>query len=61
MELLGEIGRWAIRGITLVIALTLSVITMVISAIAHNILVFVGLVLLVVGGVYFWRRRKAGA
>lgn len=62
LPLLGGASRFVINAIMFGIALLLSILTIVIAIIAHNIFLLIGLWLLLIGGIIAWSRlRKPGA
>jgi hypothetical protein len=58
LPFLGSAGRFMIGLVALPVALTLSVITIVISILAHNILALIVLLGLLVGGVMLWSKMQ---
>jgi hypothetical protein len=58
LPLLGGASRFVINSILLVIALLLSILTVIVSIIAHNIFLLIGLLLLLLGGIVAWNRLR---
>lgn len=58
LPFLGGASRFVINGVMFGIALLLSIVTIVISIIAHNIFLLIGVWLLFVGGVIAWNRLR---
>jgi hypothetical protein len=56
LPFLGSAGRFVIGLVALPVALVLSVITIVISILAHNILALIVLLGLLIGGVMLWSK-----
>ncbi|MEN9936479.1 MAG: hypothetical protein RLZZ387_3058 [Chloroflexota bacterium] len=61
LPILGDISGFAISVVTFVAAAILSIITIVIAVLAHNLLALIVVLLLVAGGVYAWGLSKRGA
>lgn len=61
LPFLGNLSGFAIGAVTFGVALALSVITIIISIIAHNLLLLVVVLLLLAGGVYLYGRSRAAA
>ncbi len=59
IPVLGNLGRKAVAAVTFFLALLLSFITVVVSALAHSIWALLVLLLLLGGGFYFWQQRQA--
>ena len=59
IPLLGNLGRKAIAALTFFLALLLSFVTIVVSALAHNVWALLILLLLLGGVFYFWQQRQA--
>lgn len=57
VPLLGDLGAWMIGAITFGVALVLTLITVIISFIAHNLLALIIVLALIVGGAYFLSQR----
>lgn len=57
LPFLGSLGGWAIGGITFVIALVLSAVTIIISLIAHNLIALIIILALILGGIYMLGQR----
>jgi len=58
IPLFGSIGKSAIKGVALVIALVLSIVTILISMIAHNMWALIAVVVILVGGFGFLVKKK---
>lgn len=58
LPFLGGAGRLVTSAVMFGISLLLSILTIVISIIAHNIFLLIGVFLLVVGGIYLWGRMR---
>ena len=58
LPFLGTAGRFVTNAVMFGIALVLSIVTIVISIIAHNIFLLIGVWLLLVGGVIAWNRLR---
>lgn len=58
LPFLGTAGRLVTNAVMFGIALVLSIVTIVISIIAHNIFLLIGVWLLLVGGVIAWNRLR---
>jgi hypothetical protein len=58
LPFLGSAGRFVIGLVALPVALTLSIITIVISILAHNILALIVVLGLLIGGVVLWSRVR---
>lgn len=56
LPFLGSAGRFMVGLVALPVALTLSIITIVISLIAHNLLALIVLLVLIVGGMMLWSK-----
>lgn len=61
LPFLGSLGRGIVMAITFGVALILSLLTILISIIFHNIIALIITVILVVAGVYFWAQNKKAA
>ena len=61
IPLVGRAGNFLIGAITFLIALFLSLVTIVVAFIAHNLLLLIAVLALLSGGVWCWRRRAAPA
>jgi hypothetical protein len=59
IPVLGNLGRKAIGVLTFVLALLLSLIIIIISALLHNIWALLTLAVLLGGGFYLWQRNRA--
>jgi hypothetical protein len=59
IPVLGNLGRKAIGALTFVLALLLSLIIIIISALLHNVWALLTLAVLFGGGFYFWQRNRA--
>lgn len=58
LPFLGGASRFVINGVMFGVALLFSILTIVISIIAHNIFLLIGVWLLIVGGVIAWNRMR---
>ncbi len=55
----GTLGEWAIKIFSFVVALVLSIVTIIISMIIHNVWALVIVILATLGGMYyFWKKKK---
>lgn len=61
LPFLGGLSRAAVGGVTLLIALVLSAVTIVISAVVHSIVALIIVAALVLGAIFFLRSRKKNA
>ncbi|HWQ14399.1 MAG TPA: TMEM43 family protein [Roseiflexaceae bacterium] len=61
LPFLGNLSGFAIGAATFGIALALSIVTIIISVIAHNIVLLIAVLLLFAGGVYMWSRTQRQA
>jgi hypothetical protein len=61
IPVLGNLGRKAIGALTFVLALLLSLVIIVISALLHNIWALLTLAVLLGAGFYFWQRNQRPA
>lgn len=60
LPIAGNIGRFAGCLVTLPLALVLSLVTILVGIIAHNLILLVITTLLVVGGFVLWNKRRRG-
>ncbi len=61
LPILGNAGKMVISVVAFIIAFILSLITIVVSAILHSPITLIAIfILLIVGGVYLWRKREEG-
>ncbi len=58
LPFLGSAGRFVVGLVALPVALTLSILTIVISILAHNILALIVLLGLLIGGVVLWSKMR---
>lgn len=61
IPLVGRAGNFLIGVITFLIALFLSLVTIVVAFVAHNLLLLITILALIIGGVLFWRWRASPA
>jgi hypothetical protein len=58
LPFLGSAGRFVVGLVALPVALALSIVTIVISILAHNILALIVVLGLLIGGVMLWSRAR---
>lgn len=58
VPLVGNLGRTAINIVAFIIAFVLTTITVIISAILNSVVALIVIVLLVAGGLYYWKMSK---
>src|SRR5690606_29181401 len=61
LPLLGRLSGTAIGALTFGVSLVLTVVTVLIAIIAHNIVLLAGVLLLLLAGVYLWSRVRRPA
>jgi hypothetical protein len=58
LPFLGSAGRFVTGAIMFGIAFSLSLVTIIIAIIAHNIFLMIGLFVLLIGGIMLWSRVR---
>jgi hypothetical protein len=61
LPFLGNLSGFAIGAVTFGVALALSIVTIIVSIIAHNIVLLIAVLLLFAGAVYLWGRMQRQA